>query len=147
MFNLVIERHVSETVAVVGEKDIVAFQVLFDCLETLSDIGGGTSVSESDVPIVDIAIEKLKVLASFPQDEIVRKTFIVVQKIILDKVGSVTQAENEVIVPVMGVLLHNMPEDRSVSDVYHRLGNGLRKFTQPHSLPATKQNYFHRSSP
>src|SRR5262245_55844966 len=110
--DLVIKRQVGETIAVVGKKHILALQVLFDRLKPLSDIGRGAGVGESDVPIVDIAVEKLKVLAAFPQDKIVGKTFIVVQKIILDEICGVTKAENKVFVSVMGVVLHDVPEDR-----------------------------------
>src|SRR5262245_52741455 len=95
IFNLIVKGHVSETVAVVREKHIFALQVLFDCFETLSDISRGTGIGESDVPIVDITVEKLKVLASLPQDKIVRKTFVVVQKVILNEVCAVTKAENK----------------------------------------------------
>src|SRR5262249_30829874 len=93
MVDLIIKRQISEAVAVVGEKHVFALYVLFNRLETLSDIGCGAGIDESDVPIVDIAVEKLEILASLPQDKIVGKAFIVVQKIVFDEICGVTKAE------------------------------------------------------
>src|SRR4030095_2116496 len=129
IFNLIVKGHIGETVAVVGEKHIFALQVLFDRFETLSDISRGTGIGESNVPIVDITVEKLKVLASLSQDKIIGKTLIVVQEIILDEICTVTKAENKVFVTVMGIVLHDVPKDRSVPDVYHRLGDGFKNLT------------------
>ena len=45
-------------------------------------------------------------------------------------VGLVAEAEDEVLVPEVGVVLHQVPEDRPVADLDHRLGDLARVLAQ-----------------
>ena len=48
---------------------------------------------------------------------------------------------------VMRIVLHDVPKNRPISDIYQWLGNSVRELPQSHSKPATKQHYFHYLSP
>ncbi len=55
------------------------------------------------------------------------------------------QTKNKILVPVVSVVLHDVPEDGPIADVDHGLGNILRVAnTQAHS--SAKQDYFHLDS-
>jgi hypothetical protein len=46
----------------------------------------------------------------------------IVGKVLLDHISLVTQADHEVGDAVMGIDLHDMPQDRFTADLHHRLG-------------------------
>src|SRR6185503_5468879 len=57
------------------------------------------------------------------------------------------EAEDEVLVPEVGVVLHQVPEDRPVADLDHRLGDLAGVLTQARAQPAAEQDHLHvRSS-
>lgn len=47
--------------------------------------------------------------------------------------------------PEVGIVLHHMPEDWTVTNVHHRLGSVLASFPESHAEAATKKHYFHLS--
>ena len=87
---------------------------------------------------MDIAIEELKVLSALREDEVVGKAFAVVQEVILDDIAAVTEAENEIAVAVVRVVLHDMPEERAVPNVDHRFGDMLGVVSEPHPEATAK---------
>src|SRR6266481_2583597 len=118
-------------------------QVGLHRFEPLTNIGIRTGLYKGDGPLVDIAVEKLDVLASLGPDKIVRDGFIVMQKIILDGIALVSEAEDEVLVPEMSVIFHQMPENRTWPNRHHGLRNILRVASESHSGTAAKQDDFH----
>src|SRR5260370_22432517 len=81
-------------------------------------------------------------LSSPGQDEIVRGALVVVQKIVFNRFCTVPQAQDEIFVPIVSVILHYMPEDGPISDMYHRLRNVFR-ITNTQSHSAAEENDFH----
>src|SRR6185369_4800628 len=72
---------------------------------------------------------------------------LVAEEELLDHVGLVAEAEDEVLVPEVGVVLHQVPEDRPVADLDHRLGDLAGVLTQARAQPAAEQDHLHvRSS-
>src|SRR5688572_7240931 len=65
------------------------------------------------------------------------------QKEVLDQVAAVAQADHELRVPVVGVVLHQIPENRPIADVHERLWNRIGVLPEPRAEPAAKQDYFH----
>ena len=55
------------------------------------------------------------------EHEVVRQGLVVGEEELLDRLGLVAQAEDEVLVPPGGVVLHDVPEDRPAADRDHRL--------------------------
>ena len=49
-------------------------------------------------------------------------------------------------VPEVGVVFHEMPDDRTAADIDHRLGNLLGIVPQPHAESAAEENDFPGSS-
>ena len=60
----------------------------------------------------------------------------VISKIILDDLAFVTEAQNEIAMPVVGVGFHNVPKNRPIADGHHRFGTILRLLAQPRALTA-----------
>ncbi len=54
----------------------------------------------------------------------------VVQEVILDHVAAVSEAENELAHTVMGIHLHDVPEDGTAPDLHHRLGTEFGFFPE-----------------
>ncbi len=46
----------------------------------------------------------------------------VVEEVVLDHIAAVAEAQDEVLVPEVRVVLHHVPEDRPIADGHHRLG-------------------------
>src|SRR5262249_8942382 len=75
---------------------------------------------------------------------VVGDPFLVVEKEFLDYVGLVAQAQDEVLVAVVGVVLHQVPEDRPVADLHHRLRDLTREFSKTSAQAAAEQDDLHR---
>ena len=71
-----------------------------------------TGLHERDRPVVNVAIDEFDLLAALRPDEIVRDGLIVLQEVILDHVTFVAKTKNEILVAEVGVVLHQVPEDR-----------------------------------
>ena len=121
--------------------------MLFYSLQSLTDVGGHSRVNECNAPVVNIAVQQLHFLPTFGENEIVGEAFVVVEKVVLEGVRSVAQAQNEVFVAVMGVILHHVPEYRPIPNRDHWLRNLLRILSEPHSQSTTKQHDFHSIAP
>src|SRR5260221_11881440 len=65
------------------------------------------------------------------------------KKVLFDGIRAVTQAQNEILVAKMRVVFHHVPEDGAIADRHHGLGDFLRILPQAHSVPTTKDDYFH----
>ena len=51
----------------------------------------------------------------------------VVRKVLLDHVSLVATADNELIDPVLAVVLHDVPNDRTTTNLDHRFGSEMPK--------------------
>jgi hypothetical protein len=60
------------------------------------------------------------------EHEIVGDFFLVVQEVLLDDVAAIAEAEDEVLVAEVRVVLHHVPENRPIPDGHHGLGNIVR---------------------
>src|SRR5207248_4561854 len=70
----------------------------------------------------------------------------VVQEEILDGVGLVTEREDELLVPMMGIILHRVPDNWPWANRRHGFRDCFREVTQAKTLAATKNNDFHLRS-
>ena len=82
-------------------------------------------------------------LAALGQREVVREVLVVVEEVVLDDVGLVAEAEDEFLVPEVGVVLHHVPENRPVADVDHRLGDDLGVLLETHPQAAAEEYDLH----
>src|SRR5258708_29027823 len=88
-------------------------------------------------------MHKLQVASAIRKDEIIRNGFFILEKIILNYIGFVSQAQNEVFVSEMGVVLHHVPQDGPRADGDHWLRHIFGVTAQPHSGTAAEQYDFH----
>src|SRR5260221_427650 len=92
---------------------------------------------------MDITIGQFHALSAFRKDKVVRQTFIVVQKVLLDEITAITEAEYELLVPEMSEISHYVQEDWTVTNRHHGLRNVIGIVAQPQTQTATEQHYFH----
>ena len=116
-------------------------------LEPLPDVRVQAGVDEGDLPVLDVAGQQLHRLAAVREHEVVGDRLVVVEEVVLDGVGLVAEAEDEVLVPVVGVVAHHVPQDRPVADGHHRLGHGLRELAQPHARARRRRSLPSSCSP
>lgn len=138
------QRRVRQTIRIIRQKQIVGaqiIQVFFHRLQPHADVGGEPGVREGDLPVVNIGLEQLR-LAVF-QHKVVGQRFVVIQEVVLDDMGVMAQAQNEFLVAMMGVVLHQVPQNGAMADRHHGLGNVVGIFPQPHAETTTKQYHFH----
>src|SRR6266436_7926093 len=65
------------------------------------------------------------------------------EEVLLNGIGAVAQAQNEVLVAEMRVILHDVPQNRPVANGNHGLGDIISILPQAHSESAAKDNDFH----
>src|SRR5262245_21871630 len=136
---------IGEAVGVVGHEHVVVVtQEALHGLQALPEVRVQAGVDERDPPVLDVATEDLDVLATLREHEVVGQTLVVVQEVLLDRVTAKAEAENEVVVPEVRIILHQMPDDRPVADVHHRLGDRLRVLPEPGAQTTAEEHELHR---
>ena len=134
---------VREIVTVVRQEFRLAIQVLLDSFKSLADIRVSSGIYERDRPVLDITIKDLYVPAAVQKDKVIGDEFTVIDEVILDHLGAITQAQDELLVAEMSIVLHHVPQDRPVTDMNDGLGCTFARFFDPHALPTAEKNNFH----
>src|SRR5271156_302045 len=92
---------------------------------------------------MNVGVKDSDVLTSVGQHEVVGHEFAVVDEVILDYIGAIAEAKNEVLVAEVGIVLHHVPQDRPVAYMHHGLGDAFAGFPDPHAEASAEQYYFH----
>ena len=87
--------------------------------------------------------EQLRFMGASLQDEVVGPGLVVVEEEVLHCGGAIAEAEHEVGVPEMGVVPHDVPDQRPFTDESHGLGTGCDAIAHPHPESAAEEDYFH----
>ena len=140
------QRRVGQPVAVIGEKDLFVLQRDASRPQALANVAPDSGVDERDAPVRRPFTQNFDLLAEIRNDAVVVRRLLVVQKIILDDIGLVAKAKDEILMTILAIVLHDMPQDRLVSDRHHRLWNVLRVFANARAKPAAEQHNFHDAS-
>ena len=69
---------------------------------------------------------------------------LIVEEEFLDDVGLVAETQDEILVPVLAVIAHQVPDDRLAADRDHRLGNVFGIVADPGAETSAEQDCFHR---
>src|ERR1700692_3571253 len=111
---------IAQPVALSQKKRLVIFEIPGNALQSPARHGLKAGVGESNGEILFVVSpHELNVrLAPKANFEVTVHGF-VVQKIILDHVAAITQAENELAHPVVGIHLHDVPQDGAPADFHH----------------------------
>src|SRR6266446_224057 len=141
------QRKIGEPVAVVGEEGRVVSEIAPHRLEALADVGVQTGVGERDLPLVDVPAVERDVLAPARKLEVVRQALVVIEEVLLDEVTSVAEAQDELGVAEMRIVLHQMPQDGPVADRRHGFRDRLRVFAESSAEAPTEEHDLHRSVP
>ena len=99
-----------------------------------------SGVDERDPPVVDVGAQQLDVPPAVGQHEVVVDAFVVVEEVLLDLRRTVAEAEDELVVPEMGVVPHQVPQDGTLPDLDERLRYLVGVVAQAHSLTAAEQH-------
>src|SRR4051794_11039039 len=105
MLQLLRQREVGQTVTVVRQEFFFPVQIFLDCLQAHSDVGADSGIGEGDAPVVNVTVQQLQILGSAAQDEIIRSALVVIEEIVFDGIGAMSQAKNEILVPEVSVVL------------------------------------------
>src|SRR5258706_5373383 len=138
-----LEREVGKSIAVVCEKIFSVLEIFPNRHQAFADIRVQPCFHERDPPVADIALDRLYGPASVGENEIVGQPFGVVYEILLDQVAAVAETQDEILVPEMRVIPHEMPDDRPVANTHQGLRHRIRLLAQPGSQSAAKQHYLH----
>lgn len=79
------------------------------------------------------------------QGEVGSECFLIEEKI-FNVISFIAQGQNEVVVAIIGVKLHDVPNDRLVADIDHGLGFKLRFLFESCADAAAEYNNFHSIS-
>src|SRR5438128_1002318 len=79
-----------------------------------------------------------------PPNEVIRQAFVVLEEVLPNHVPAIAERQDEVLVAVVRVIAHQVPQNGTVADVDQRLGNGVGMLAQSCSESAAKQDHFHR---
>ena len=144
-----VERHerldvnVGEPVAI-GDHEEVVLDVSPDPLDppaghrVLPGIGQG----DGEV-LLAVAVEVVDLGLPAELDHEVVVQGLVVQEVFLDHPAPIAQAEDEVLEPVVGEELHDVPEDGPLADQDQRLRPILRLFPEAGALATAEDHDFH----
>src|SRR3954453_3459816 len=138
-----LERRVRDLVAVVGQEGLLALEMAADAPQPLADRRRPARVDERDPPVLDVALEQLDLAAALREDEVVLERLVVVEEVLLERVAVVAEAEDELRVAVVGVVLHEVQQDRLLSDRDERLGHARARLVEAQPQPAAEQHDLH----
>src|SRR3954447_6085203 len=137
---------IRQPVTVRGEKAALPLEVGLHSQQPLTDAAVQTGVDERYPPVLDVAPEQLDFLPAAGEDEVVAHRLVVGEEELLDHFCSVTEAEDEVLVPEIRVVLHDVPEDRAGADGDHRLRDARRAVAHSQAETAAEENDLHRGT-
>src|SRR5215831_9644775 len=139
----VVQRCVSQSIAIIGEKDLIVLNEMFHCHQSLPDIAPSSRVYKRNPPIRRKLTQDLHLLTEIRDNAVAVGGLLVVKEIILDDVCLVAEAKDEILVAVIAVILHNVPQYGVVSNSHHRLWNILGIFPHTGAEAAAKQHNLH----
>src|SRR5437667_10456259 len=79
------------------------------------------------------------------QPEVVPQPFLVGDEVLFDEIAAVPEAQDELCMPEVSVVFHEVPDDRPEADVDHRFGYAVRMLPQPSAEAAAKEYDLHCS--
>ncbi len=138
-----VEVEIGQAVGVVGKEHLLALQMRANTHQSLADVRVQPRIDERDAPILDVFSKELDRATAVRVDEIVEDALVVFEKEVLDRRPAVAQAQDEVLVAEVGVVLHQVPQDGPGADLDERLRDHVRVLAKPHAETAAEKNDFH----
>ena len=138
-----VQRNVRQAVRIVGEEDALSLEVPAHPEQPLRDVRVQAGVDEGDAPVLDVGGHEARSCGLPPHREVVREALLVVQEVLPDEVAAVSETQHEILVAVVRVVPHQVPEDRPVADVHQRLRDAVRVLAKAHAQTPAEKDDFH----
>ena len=126
-----------------GEEDLLVVHVRLHAPQPFSDVRPAPGVHEGDAPVVHVASCELDAVPASGQREVVREGLVVGEEVLLDHLGLMPEADDELVVPEVCVVLHDVPQDRAAPDRHHRLRHALGRLPHPEPEPPAEEHDLH----
>src|SRR5262249_743666 len=136
---------VGDAVAV-REHELSITEVLPHAEQALARQAVEAGVGERDLEVVAALLVVLDPGRAGVEREVARVGALV-QEELLDDLSLVAERQHELAVTVVGVELHDVPQDRLVADVHHGLGLELGLLFEPGALAAAQDDGLHATFP
>ena len=137
------QRRIGQPVAVVGEEHLLVLDVLAHGQQALADVAPDAGVDQRHPPVGQLLAEDLHLAARIRDDAVRIGLLPPIEEEFLDGVGLVAEAQHEIAVPVLAVVLHHVPQDRLLADRDHGLGDVLAIVADARAETAAEQHDLH----
>lgn len=118
--------HVANAISVGQAKGLIAY-VLLDSLDAATSHRFVSGINKRHLPWLGVILMNLHIVLSQVEGD-VRVIQEIIGEILLDDFSAVTAANNEFVYVVRGVGFHQVPQNRLVTDIDHRLGSNRALF-------------------
>lgn len=102
-----------------------------------------SGVNERNTPLGRPFAKELNLGAVFGNHTIAAFRNLVIQEIVLDNVRFVPEAQDKIVMAILAIILHDVPQNWMVSDRNYWLRNVLRIVTNSRTQSAAKKNNLH----
>ena len=136
---------VADSVAVCEQKGLVPY-IFLNPLDAAARHGIQPRFGQGYLPGLRIIVV-IRIFVRFQIDRHIRLIEIIVGEKTLDDIALISQTHNKIVESVMGIFLHDMPQNRLSANFDHRLGFQMRFFADPRSESPCKNHYFHSLTP
>src|SRR5665648_333868 len=130
---------IGDSVAV-GHHERAVVQIILDTLNPTAGHGFEPRFNEGHTPGFSGILMDLQALVADIEGDIavVKK---IVREVLFDHVALVTQADDEIVETIVAVDLHDMPEDRLISDLDHRFRLQMSLFRDTSAKTSCEDDY------
>src|SRR5713101_4964725 len=143
---MLVQRKIAQAIGVVGKKCLLVLKQMSHAHQPLPQIRVHSSIDKRDSPVVDTFFEKFDATSALRKHEIRRHCRTIFQEKLTNQVTSVAKTQNEIFVPEVRVVTHQVPKNRAITDIHERLRNGFGMLAQARAETPAKQDYLHRAS-
>jgi hypothetical protein len=109
----------------------------------LTNVTPHFGVDQRNLPIRRLLTQDINLFAIVRNDQVTVGPSVQFEKIFLYDVRLVTQAQYEIPMPVLTVIMHDMSQDRLLAHRNHGLGNALGIFSNPSPKATAEQHDLH----
>src|ERR1700692_327894 len=135
---------VAQPVAISQKKRLVILEIPGNALQSPARHGLKAGVGEGNGEILFVMSPHELNLGLAPKANLeVAVHGFVVEKIFFDHVAAIAETEHKLADPIVGVHLHDVPQDGAAADFHHRLGTEFGFFPESGTRSTTQNNNLH----
>jgi len=126
--NQILDVEIAHAVAICQAKSF-AIQMMTNALQAAASHRGFAGIDQRDAPRLNAVVQEAQLALAHVEGHVAHVQD-VIGEVFLDVVAFVAAADDEIVDPVVGVQLHDVPKNRLAADLDHRLRFDLRFFAQ-----------------